>query len=137
MKKPKIYLVILLLFFGLTGWTQNRIRYDGYYHTLSDSLNPFRYYLRFYNDGTVIYYCTAGKPEALLKWFSKNDNSSLKGRYAFKDSLLHFSVKNHEGEIVYEGSVLPGNRLWMDVKSLINKYTAKEEYFFSETNGLK
>ena len=137
MRKKKIYLLILVLSFATTGWSQKQIRYDGYYHTLSDSLNPFRYYLRFYDDGAVIYYCTAGKPETLLKWFSKNDNSSLKGKYVLRDSVLNFSVKGTDGEIVYDGSIIQGSRLWMNVKSLINKYSGKEEYFFQEAKGMK
>ena len=136
MRKKKTYLLIVLLLIMTTGWSQ-KIRYDGYYHTLSDSLNPFRYYLRFYDDGTVIYYSTAGKPEALLKWFSKNDNSSLKGRYNLKDSLLNFTVKGTDGEIIYNGTIIQLSQLWMDVKSLINRYSGKEEYFFQEAKIMK
>ncbi|HEX7845832.1 MAG TPA: hypothetical protein VF476_08550 [Chitinophagaceae bacterium] len=137
MKKKKSFLLILLVAISVSAWSQKQIRYDGYYHTLSDSLNPFRFYLRFYDDGTVISYCTAGKPETLLKWFSKNDNSSLKGKYVLKDSVLHFSVKGTDGEIVYDGSIIGGSRLWMTVTSLINKYSGKEEYFFQEAKGMK
>jgi hypothetical protein len=128
----------LTLLFVITGWSQKQIRFDGYYHTLSDSLNPFRFYLRFYDDGTVISYCTAGKPETLLKWFSKNDNSSMKGKYVVKaDTTISFSVKGADGEVVYNGSLKQGGRLWMSIKSLINKYEGKEEYFFQEAQSLK
>ena len=132
----KICISIILIIIGSGCWAQ-QIRFDGYYHTLSDSLNPFRYYLRFYEDGTVINYCTAGNPDKLLKWFSKNDNASLKGKYALKDSSISFSVKNQDGEVVYEGSIFHDDRLWMKVKSLINKYEGKEEYFFQPAAGLK
>ena len=137
MRKKKTYLLILLLLVASAGWSQ-KIRHDGYYHTLSDSLNPFRYYLRFYEDGTVIHYCTAGKPETLLKWFSKNDNSSMKGKYMSKtDSTISFSVKGPDGEVVYSGSIIKDTRLWLNVKSLINNYTDREEYFFQEAKGMK
>ena len=136
MVKKKIFIAIILFIISSGCWSQ-QVRFDGYYHTLSDSLNPFRYYLRFYEDGTVINYCTAGSPDKLLKWFSKNDNASLKGKYAQKDSTLSFSVKNQDGEVAYEGVLLSGERLWMKVKSLINKYEGKEEYFFQPATGLK
>ncbi len=137
MKKQSLYIIIFFLLVQISTNAQDGIRYDGYYCTLTDSLNPFRYYLRFYEDGTVINYCTAGKPAMLLKWFSKNDQASLKGIYLLKDTLLNFSVKNKEGEIIYSGSLLPGNRLWMTVKSTMNKYEAKEEYFFQQADGMK
>ena len=137
MKRKNIFIVAVFLMIQISLKAQDGLRYDGYYTTLADSLNPFRYYLRFYEDGTVINYCTAGNPATLLKWFSKNDQSSLKGRYTLKDTVLNFSVKNKEGEIMYAGNLLPGNRLWMSVKSMLNKYEAKEEYFFQQADGMK
>ena len=137
MKGLLIVLFFLVIRYSTSAQENERLRYDGYYTTLGDSLNPFRYYLRFYEDGTVINYCTAGNPATLLKWFSKDDQSSLKGKYVLKDTVLNFSVKNKEGEIVYAGNLLSGNRLWMSVKSLLNKYEAKEEYFFQQADGLK
>ena len=137
MKIKSSFIVIVFLLVQLSTNGQDGLRYDGYYTTLPDSLNPFRYYLRFYEDGTVINYCTAGNPATLLKWFSKNDHASLKGKYVVNDTLLNFSVKNKEGEILYSGSLLPGNRLWMTVKSMLNKYEAKEEYFFQQADSMK
>ncbi len=114
-----------------------KINFDGLYHTLSDTLNPFRFYLRFYADGTVIGYTTAGNPERLIQWFSKDHKAPSKGKYALKDTIISFSLNSEEGEVQYEGSILPDSRLWLNVKSLINKYTGKEEYFFWKVDGLK
>ena len=137
MKKKNLLLVAVLLLTGPAVFSQERLRYDGYYSTQPDSMNPFRYYLRFYEDGTVINYCTAGNPATLLKWFSKNDQASLKGKYMLKDTLLSFSVRNKEGEIIYDGNLLPGKRLWLSVKSMLNKFEAKEEYFFHPADRMK
>ena len=121
MKKQNILIAIIFLLYHSTSLSQENLRFDGYYHTIGDTMDPFRYYLRFYEDGSVIYYCTAGNPATLLKWWSKNDQASLKGKYIVKDSTLNFSVKNKEGEVVYSGTLITGTRLWMKVKSLINK----------------
>jgi hypothetical protein len=139
--KGKLLIVSALLFFSLAGSAQTsnnvKLHFDGLYHTMSDSLNPFRFYLRFYTDGTVIGYTTAGNPERLIQWFSKDHPAPSKGRYALKDTAVSFSLKSEEGDVIYEGSVLPDNRLWLTVKSLINKYVGKETYFFWHVDGLK
>ncbi len=114
-----------------------KISFDGYYRTLPDSLNPFSYYLRFYNDGTVIGYSTAGNPNNLVPWFKKDHKSPSKGQYVLKDSALSFSLKSEEGLVLYDGIILPDNRMFFTVKSLINKYQGKEEYFFLKMEGLK
>jgi hypothetical protein len=114
-----------------------KLSYDGYYRTLPDTLNPFSYYLRFYDDGTVIGYSTAGNPKNLAPWFKKEHTSPSKGQYTLKDSVISFSLKSEEGTVLYDGAFLPGNRLFLTVKSLINKYQGKEEYFFLKMEGIK
>jgi len=115
-----------------------RIHYNGLYHTLSDSLDPFRFYLRFYEDGTVIGYTTAGNPKNLVPWFSRDHKSPSKGRYTiYKDNQISFSLKSEEGIVQYNGVLLEDNRLFLDVKSKINTYEAKEEYFFWPVENLK
>ena len=116
---------------------ETRLRYDGYYHTLPDSLNPFSFYLRFYPDGTVIGYTTAGNPKNLVPWFNKEHKSPSKGQYKLKDKTIQFSLKNDDGTVEYKGSLPADDRLSLIVKSLINKYEGKEEYFFLKMEGLK
>lgn len=136
--------LLLLIFFILTilkGQSQTsppvKISFDGYYRTLPDSLNPFSYYLRFYADGAVIGYSTAGNPKNLVAWFNKDHKSPLKGQYILKDSTLSFSLKGEDGTVLYDGVIRPGNSIAFNVKSLINKYQGKEEYFFLKMEGLK
>ncbi len=116
---------------------QRKVSYDGLYHTLSDTLDPFRFYLRFYPDGTVIGYTTAGNPQNLVRWFSKDHKAPSKGKYSLKDSTIHFTLKSEEGTVIYDGSILSDNRLWLTVSSQINKYEGKEEYFFWQVDKLK
>jgi hypothetical protein len=141
--KQKLPVIALLLFISLQSISQTniepkRISYNGLYHTISDSLNPFRFYLRFYPDGNVIGYTTAGNPRNLIPWFKKDHKSPSKGHYIIKkDSLVSFTLKSEEGVVLYEGILLSGNRLMLDVKSMINKYQGKEEYFFWQADDLK
>lgn len=133
----KIILCSLMLTFVSASKAQTKLSFDGYYTTLPDTLNPFRYYLRFYPDNTVIGYSTAGNPKNLVSWFSKDHKSPSKGEYSLKDSTIVFALKSEEGNVLYEGSLVTGNRLFCTVKSLINKYEGKEEYFFMKMEGLK
>ncbi len=116
---------------------QATLQYNGFYHTLSDSLNPFRFYLRFYEDGSVIGYTTAGNPKNLVPWFKKDHPSPSKGKYSIKEGTLHFSLKSDEGIVEYNGQLKADNRLSLSVKSLINKYESSEEYFFMKIDNLK
>jgi hypothetical protein len=139
--RPKFLLFLILLFPFLTvaaqTSTDHKISYDGYYRTLPDTLNPFSYYLRFYADGTVIGYSTAGNPNNLVTCFKKEHKSPSKGQYVLNDSTISFSLKSEEGIVTYDGIFLPDNRMFFSVKSLINKYQGKEEYFFLKMEGLK
>lgn len=140
--RRKPFLISVILFISLscisqTSSKRENIHFDGVYHTMSDSLNPFRYYLRFYADGTVIGYTTAGNPERLVQWFSKEHKAPSKGKYEVKDTALTFSLKSEEGTVVYNGVIFPDKRLWLSVKSMINKYEGKEEYFFWPVDNLK
>ena len=138
--KLKIVVFTFLLFSAIRVSAQEtRLKFDGYYRTLPDSLNPFSYYLRFYPDGTVIGYSTAGNPKNLVSWFTKDYKSPTKGQgqYELKDKILQFSLKSDEGTIEYKGSLLSDIKLSFVVKSLINKYEGKEEYFFLKMEGLK
>ncbi len=135
--KPKLLLATLFLFVAFSLSAQNKLSYDGYYRTLPDTLNPFSFFLRFYPDGAVIGTSTAGNPNNLKPWFKKDHNRVSKGTYTLVDSTLKFLLNAEEGVVQYEGKMLKGDRLWLLVKSLINKYEAKEEYFFLKMEGIK
>lgn len=120
-----------------TSTAKRNLQFDGYYHTLSDTLNPFRFYLRFYPDGTVIGISTAGNPKNLVHWFKKDHQNVSKGFYNIKDTTINFLMKSPEGEVQYNGVMLKDDRLFLQVRSLINKYEGREEYFFMRMDGLK
>lgn len=140
--KRILLLASALLLFSLAGFAQTsispvKLNYGGFYHTLSDSLNPFRFYLRFYTDGTVIGTSTAGNPRNLIPWFKKDHRYVSSGTYTLTDSTIKFSLVAKEGVVQHQGRLVGNDRLWLNVKSLINKYEGKEEYFFWKVDGLK
>lgn len=135
--KPKLIIAILLLAFSLTTSAQKKLSFDGYYRTLPDTLNPFTFYLRFYPDSAVIGTSTAGNPKNLVPWFKKERKNVSKGKYTLVDSTITFLLIAEEGTVQYDGKLLAKDRLWLHVKSLINKYEAKEEYFFMKMEGVK
>jgi len=117
---------------------QKEMSYDGYYVSIPDSnsVSMFKYYLRFYSDGTVIGVTTAGKPSNLVPWFKKENNTPSKGKYTLTDSTIKFSMTSEQGEVNYQGTLTPGNKLVLLVKSLINKYEGKEEYGFMKMDAI-
>ena len=137
MKLRAVVLVCLLFACIRVSAQETRLKFDGYYRTLSDSLNPFSYYLRFYPDGTVIGYTTAGNPKNLVAWFNKDHSSPSKGQYKLNEKAIQFTLKSDEGLVEYNGSVPTDEKMVLLVKSLINKYEGTEEYYFLKMEGLK
>jgi len=137
--RMKFLLIIFPVVISLKSSCQKELSYDGYYVSVPDSntISLFKYYLRFYPDGTVIGVNTAGKPDNLIPWFKKENKTPYKGQYLISDSTIKFSMVSEQGEVDYKGSLIPDNRLLLVVKSLINKYEGKEEYNFMKMEKIK
>jgi len=135
----KISITFFLIFISLFVAAQKELGYDGYYVSIPDSnaMSIFKYYLRFYPDGTVIGVNTAGKPANLLPWFKKENKTPYKGKYMLTDSTIKFSMTSEQGEVNYDGKLTAENKLVLIVKSLINKYEGKEEYGFMKMETIK
>jgi len=137
--KMKIPLTIFLFLVSFSSRAQKDLSYDGYYVSIPDSnsISMFKYYLRFYPDGTVIGVTTAGKPANLIPWFKKENKTPSKGKYTLSDSTIRFSMASEQGDVNYEGKRTVDNKLVLVVKSLINKYEGKEEYGFLKIESIK
>jgi hypothetical protein len=135
----RILVTILLILISLFVEAQKEMSYDGYYVSIPDSnsMSMFKYYLRFYPDGTVIGVTTAGKPANLIPWFKKENKTPYKGKYMLTDSTIKFSMESDQGEVNYDGKLTAENKLVLIVKSLINKYEAKEQYGFMKMEAVK
>ena len=135
----KIIITLFLVLFELSAFAQKDLSYDGYYVSVPDSnsMSMFKYYLRFYQDGSVIGVTTAGKPANLVPWFKKENKTPYKGRYTLSDSTIKFSMISEQGDVTYEGKLTADNKLMLTVRSLINKYEGKEEYGFMKMEVIK
>ncbi|HET9825198.1 MAG TPA: hypothetical protein VFP87_07690 [Chitinophagaceae bacterium] len=135
----KILITIFFISMAVFCSAQKELSYDGYYVSIPDSnsMSMFKYYLRFYPDGTVIGVTTAGKPANLLPWFKKENKTPYKGTYTLTDSTIKFSMTSEQGEVSYDGKLSKDNRLLLTVKSLINKYEGKEQYGFMKMEAIK
>ena len=137
--RMKISITTLLIFMATLCVAQKEVSYDGYYVSVPDSnaISLFRYYLRFYPDGTVIGVNTAGRPDNLIPWFKKENKTPYAGKYLLTDSTLKFSMISEQGEVVYNGKLTDHNKLLLTVKSMINRYEGKEEYDFMKMEKIK
>ena len=137
--RMKISIAIFLVLFSMSSKAQKEMSYDGYYVSIPDStsMSMFKYYLRFYPDGTVIGVTTAGKPVNLIPWFKKENKTPSKGAFTLTDSTIKFSMTSEQGEVNYDGKITGDNKLVLKVKSLINKYEGKEEYAFMKMEVIK
>jgi len=137
--RQKSSIVVLLILSSLFCAAQKKMSFDGYYVSIPDSnsMTMFKYYLRFYPDGTVIGVTTAGKPANLLPWFKKENKTPSKGTYVLKDSTIKFSMTSDQGDVTYDGKLTADNKMVLLVRSLINKYEAEEEYEFLKMEALK
>ena len=137
--RMKISIAIFLVLFSMSSKAQKEMSYDGYYVSIPDStsMSMFKYYLRFYPDGTVIGVTTAGKPVNLIPWFKKENKTPSKGAFTLSDSTIKFSMTSEQGEVNYDGKITGDNKLVLKVKSLINKYEGKEEYAFMKMEAIK
>src|SRR5437773_3923815 len=122
--RMKISITIFLFLVSLFCAAQMEMSYGGYYVSVPDSnsMSMFKYYLRFYPDGTVIGVTTAGKPVNLIPWFKKENKTPSKGAFTLTDSTIKFSMTSEQGEVNYDGKITGDNKLVLKVKSLINKY---------------
>ena len=134
----KIFIATILIFISMNVAGQKELSYDGYYVSIPDSnsISMFKYYLRFYPDGTVIGVTTAGKPANLAPWFKKENKTPYRGRYTVSDSTIKFSMTSEQGDVTYEGKLTADNKLMLIVRSLINKYDGKEEYSFMKLEAI-
>ena len=134
----KIFIATILIFISMNVAGQKELSYDGYYVSIPDSnsISMFKYYLRFYPDGTVIGVTTAGKPANLVPWFKKENKTPYRGRYTVSDSTIKFSMTSEQGDVTYEGKLTADNKLMLIVRSLINKYDGKEEYSFMKLEAI-
>ena len=102
--------------------------FDGIYKA---DEGEFSYYLRFYDDGTVIEVGQphATNPDSLTYWFRKGVPTLASGKYEVVGDQVNFSTSNSSGTVDFQGSIGLQN-LVLDVHSRINNSKRKLEFRF-------
>ena len=103
------------------------LRYDGLYQAESES--DYFYYLRFYQDGTVLSTSSTGNSRQVARWFNKEKPSLSKGRYTTLGSKIKFSTTSSYGTVDYQGEIKEKS-LILDSYSHINGHKANYKFFF-------
>ena len=103
-----------------------KLHCNGVYWAAPDERGAkYRYYLRFYPDGTVLAVTSNGQPTDLKQWFTPEHPDVAAGRYALDGNHIGISVTpqgglfsetSRFGAIVYGGS-LDGNELRLSTLS--------------------
>ena len=104
------------------------VKFGGVYQHVESS--EF-YYLRFYDDGSVISVTSTGTPEQIAKWFNKSFNDVSKGTYTVTGSHIKFSTTDSHGTVDYDGDIKDDN-LTLNSFSHINSNKGTEVYVFKE-----
>jgi len=104
------------------------VKFDGVYeHKGTDTF----YYLRFYDDGSVISVSSTGTPEQIAKWFNKDYNDVSKGTYTVTGTHIKFSTTDSHGTVDYDGEI-QNDHLALKSFSHINSFAGNEDYVFME-----
>lgn len=126
----KIFVIVLVLFVGCTS-KKNTVQFKGIYQ--SSKIDDYYFYLRFYENDTVIETSSTGKPRHLKNWFSKNKESISKGKYYLKNDSLFFETKSEYGIVLYKG-IFKNGKLLLKHHSEINQHKSLNVYSFKKIN---
>lgn len=122
----KKYLILLSIISSLLSC--RAIKTDGVYQAKKND-NSYYYYLRFYEDSTVLTVSSSGEPSDLKKWFNKEKDNISKGVYFVKKDSVIFESKSSNGIVKYKG-VFKRNKMELYSVSEINRFSSYETYNF-------
>jgi hypothetical protein len=103
------------------------LRFDGLYYAKSPDGSTW--YLRFYEDGTVLDVDSTGTPEKVAQWFKKGHPAPSQGTYRRNGATLKFSTRSSAGVVDYAGEV-GQDVLRLQMHSRINGFKATATYTF-------
>jgi hypothetical protein len=111
------------------------VRFDGLYYasgTVTNSSDkPYWYYLRFYDDATVLGVSSTGTPQQVIRWFNKEHQNISRGRYNVQGDQIKFSHKSKAGVVDYEGTI-QSNAMNLRSHSHINESKMEKIYKFAK-----
>lgn len=104
------------------------IKCDGVYQHREGSES---YYLRFYDDGSVITVTSSGTSKQIAKWFDKSLKDVSNGHYTLTGTHIKFSSTDSHGTVDYEGDI-QNDQIELKTFSHINSFTGNQVYMFIE-----
>jgi hypothetical protein len=130
-------LFALLLLVSFLSCSDNKdsgpISYSGIYQTKKlenkNTGDKYRYFLKFYKDGTVISVTANGTADDLKSWFKKGHENVGEGQYEIEDDEITFTTSSTYGEIDYSGTIEDKNTL--KLKSVSSGNGHKEQLSFT------
>ena len=127
------YLALLILSTQLIGCKTKvaSIKTNEIYQT--KERDGYRYFLKFYNDSTVIETSSIGDYKEINNWFNKEHENISKGKFHIKNDSLFFYVESKYGTVNYLGKVL-NKKLILKSESSINGYIGNEIYKLKRIN---
>lgn len=120
-----LFLVVLSSILLIYSCFEKEVRYDGLYLSKGEESS---YYLRFYQNGTVLIVSSTGTPEQVAKWLYK-DNIRKRGFYSIQGLKIKFSDEGYQGAVEYEG-LIEKDVLKLNIYSHINGWKEKKEFKF-------
>ena len=117
--------VIQESFEGQSG--RGRLHFDGLYCWEEHWL---KYYLRFFPDGTLVSEATSRFPEDMAERLPYGDERMVRGRWQYDGGQIRFNTTSLPGSVSYQGQVLEGGHLLLDVHSFINGKRFRRQYRF-------
>jgi hypothetical protein len=115
------------------------IRFDGVYRTdlVTGKVEAEKmyYYLKFYEDGSVISVTSTGTVEQVSKWFNKNHEMVGKGKYDIDGETISFTTSSAAGELEYSGSIDSPKKLTLSLKSETNDEGKEHVYKFQQVES--
>jgi len=96
---------------------------NGIYQTKkleNDQGDAYRYFLKFYEDGTVIRVTSSVTAEDIKGWFKRGHENVGEGEYEMTGDDISFTTTGKNGEMQYEGKIKDKATLSLRSKSAEN-----------------
>jgi hypothetical protein len=127
------YLTLLILSLQLVGCKTKviSIKTNEIYQT--KERDGYRYFLKFYNDSTVIETSSIANYTEIDTWFNKEYKNISKGKFYIKNDSLFFYTESKNGTVNYSGKIL-NKKLILKSESIINGHIGNEIYKLKRIN---
>lgn len=105
----------------------SHIDFNGVYQ--SEQVKDYFYYVRFFQDGTVITVTSKEPPTGLSAWFNKTYYGAGRGTYTINDGHVRFAATSSAGTLEYSG-IIQGDVIVFHMHSFINGVKKVHHFHF-------